>query len=189
MSNSSVPRRGVLIGSTAAALTGLLAANNTAASAAPAKKAAAATPKLKFAADGKFKIVQFNDTQDGPRTDRRTLELMDKVLDTEKPGFALINGDVINGSPKTTTEVKQAINNVVQPMESRGIPWALNFGNHDEDSMPNGTNMTDAKILDFIRGYKFNANSKNDKIQGDSNPQLLIASSKNAKPAFGIMAT
>ncbi|WP_049862638.1 metallophosphoesterase family protein [Glutamicibacter arilaitensis] len=107
------------------------------------------------------------------------------TLNPEEP----INGDVINGSPKTTTEVKQAINNVVQPMESRGIPWALNFGNHDEDSMPNGTNMTDAKILDFIRGYKFNANSKNDKIQGDSNPQLLIASSKNAKPAFGIMAT
>ena len=69
MSNSSsVPRRGVLIGSTAAAITGLLAASST-----------AATPKLKFAADGKFKIVQFNDTQDGPRTDRRTLELMDKV--------------------------------------------------------------------------------------------------------------
>ncbi|XRA56655.1 phosphoesterase, partial [Glutamicibacter nicotianae] len=42
-------------------------------------------------------MVQFNDTQDGPRTDRRTLELMEKVLDIEKPGFALINGDVING--------------------------------------------------------------------------------------------
>ncbi|PJJ44423.1 putative phosphoesterase [Glutamicibacter mysorens] len=187
MSTSSpVPRRGVLIGSTAAAITGLFAASGTAAAAAPAKKSTAYAPKLKFAADGKFKIVQFNDTQDGPRTDRRTLELMNKVLDTEKPGFALINGDVINGSPKTVTEVKQAINNVVQPMESRGIPWALTFGNHDEDSMPNGTNMSDAKILDFIRGYEFNVNAKNDKIQGESNSQLLIASSKNAKPAFGI---
>lgn len=175
-----------MIGSTAAAITGHFAAGGTAAAAAPAKKSTAPAPKLKFTADGKFKIVQFNDTQDGPRTDRRTLELMNKVLDTEKPGFALINGDVINGSPKTVTEVKQAINNVVQPMEPRGIPWALTFGNHDEDSMPNGTNMSDAKILDFIRGYEFNVNAKNDKIQGESNSQLLIASSKNAKPAFGI---
>ncbi|MGO3764658.1 metallophosphoesterase [Glutamicibacter arilaitensis] len=188
MSNSSsVPRRGVLISGTAAAITGLFAANGAAASAAPAKKPGTAPrPKLKFAADGKFKIVQFNDTQDGPRTDRRTLELMEKVLDTEKPGFALINGDVINGDSKTAAEVKQAINNVVQPMESRRIPWALTFGNHDEDSMPNGTNMSDAKILDFIRSYEFNANSKNDKIQGESNSQLLIASSKSSKPAFGI---
>jgi hypothetical protein len=173
--SSSVPRRGVLVAGTATA------------SPAPAENPGTApSPKLKFAADGKFKIVQFNDTQDGPRTDRRTIELMEKVLDAEKPGFALINGDVINGSSQTVTEVKQAINNVVQPMESRGIPWALTFGNHDEDSMPNGTGMDEAKILDFIRSYEFNANSKNDKIVGESNSQLLIASSKSAKPVFGI---
>ena len=79
--------------------------------------------------------MQFNDTQDGPLTDRRTLELMDKVIETEKPDFVLINGDVIDGQPKTATEVKQAINNVVQPMESRKVKWALTFGNHDEDSL------------------------------------------------------
>lgn len=185
--SSSVPRRGVLVAGTAAAITGLFAANSATASPAPAENPGTGPrPKLKFAADGKFKIVQFNDTQDGPRTDRRTIELMEKVLDAEKPGFALINGDVINGSSQTVTEVKQAINNVVQPMESRGIPWALTFGNHDEDSMPNGTGMDEAKILDFIRGYEFNANSKNDKIVGESNSQLLIASSKSAKPVFGI---
>ncbi|MFJ5105963.1 MULTISPECIES: metallophosphoesterase family protein [unclassified Glutamicibacter] len=185
--SSSVPRRGILVAGTAAAITGLFAANSATASPAPAENPGTGPrPKLKFAADGKFKIVQFNDTQDGPRTDRRTIELMEKVLDAEKPGFALINGDVINGSSQTVTEGKQAINNVVQPMESRGIPWALTFGNHDEDSMPNGTGMDEAKILNFIRGYEFNANSKNDKIVGESNSQLLLASSKSAKPVFGI---
>ena len=43
--------------------------------------------KLKFKSDGKFKIVQFNDTQDDERIDRRTIELMEKVLDAEKPDF------------------------------------------------------------------------------------------------------
>ena len=51
---------------------------------------------LKFNGDGKFKIVQFNDTQDDHLTDRRTIEFMGKVLDQEKPDFALINGDAVS---------------------------------------------------------------------------------------------
>ncbi|MFL4474568.1 metallophosphoesterase family protein [Paeniglutamicibacter sp. MACA_103] len=184
---SSVPRRGILLGGTAAAVSGLLAAGaRPAAASTPKKQGTPASAKLKFGQDGKFKIVQFNDTQDGPRTDRRTLELMDAVLDSEKPGFVVINGDVINGSPANATEVKQALNNVVQPMESRKIPWALTFGNHDEDSLSNGTKMTEAKMLEFVRSYDYNVNTKEDEIFGSSNSQLLIASSQGSKPVFGI---
>jgi hypothetical protein len=184
---SSVPRRGILLGGTAAAVSGILAVGTRPAMAAsPKKQGAPASAKLKFGQDGKFKIVQFNDTQDGPRTERRTLELMDAVLDSEKPGFVVINGDVINGSPANATEVKQAINNVVMPMESRKIPWALTFGNHDEDSLSKGTKMSEAKILDFIRGYDHNVNTKEDSTFGSSNSQLLIASSRSSKPAFGV---
>lgn len=111
---------------------------------------------------------------------------MDAVLDSEKPGFVVINGDVINGSPTNATEVKQAINNVVQPMESRKIPWALTFGNHDEDSLSNGTKMDEAKILEFLHGYDYNVNTKDDETFGSSNSQLLINSSQGNKPAFGI---
>ena len=53
--------------------------------------------KLNFNSDGKFKVVQFNDTQDDERIDRRTIELMEKVLDTEKPDFVVLNGDNIFG--------------------------------------------------------------------------------------------
>ena len=185
--SSPVPRRGVLLGGTAAALSGILAAGAVpAAASAPLKRGTRAGTKMKFGSDGKFRIVQFNDTQDGPLTDRRTIELMDAVLDAEKPGFVVINGDVINGSPKTATEVKQAINNVVMPMESRKIPWALTFGNHDEDSLSNGTKMTEPKMLDFVRGYDYNVNTTDDATFGSSNSQLLIAASRGNKPAFGV---
>ncbi|NKG19462.1 metallophosphoesterase family protein [Paeniglutamicibacter terrestris] len=184
--STSVPRRGILLGGTAAALSGILAGARPAAASVPLAKASPASAKLKFGANGKFKIVQFNDTQDGPRTDRRTLELMEAVLDAEKPGFVVINGDVIDGSPNSPLEVKQAINNVVQPMESRKIPWALTFGNHDEDSTSHGTKMTEAKILDFVRRYDYNLNTKEDDVYGSSNSQLLIASARSNKPAFGI---
>lgn len=184
---SSVPRRGILLGGTAAAVTGMLAAGaRPAAAVTPKKEVTPASAKLKFGQDGKFKIVQFNDTQDGPLTDRRTLELMNKVVETENPDFVLINGDVIDGQPKTATEVKQAINNVVQPMESRKIPWALTFGNHDEDSLSHGTGMTEAKMLAFVRGYEYNVNTKDDDVFGSSNSQLLISSARGNKPVFGV---
>ncbi|MDA6082993.1 metallophosphoesterase, partial [Escherichia coli] len=61
---------------------------------------------------------------------------MEKVLDSEKPDFGVLNGDNITGGCDTELEMKQAMNNVVQPMEKSGIRWAATFGNHDEDSTP-----------------------------------------------------
>ena len=144
---------------------------------------------LRFAQDGRFKIVQFNDTQDGPRTDRRTIELMNKVLDREKPQFVLINGDVIDGSPRTDREVKQAVNNVVLPMETRGIPWAITFGNHDEDSNEDaGTGVYEHHMADFVRQYKHNLNPEApDREYGHSDAQLLVGSSRHGnRAAFAI---
>jgi len=189
MNNESpnLGRRGLIAGGSAAILAGVLATASGANAAVPGQRQGSSSMPLAFDRDGKFRIVQFNDTQDGPRTDRRTVEFMGKVLDAEKPGFALINGDVINGSPKTADEVRQAINNVVQPMESRGIKWALTFGNHDEDSLDDGTGMTEAKMLEFIRGYEHNVNVGPEKgVEGASNAQLLVRSAASNKPAFGI---
>jgi hypothetical protein len=67
----------------------------TGANAAPGTKAP--KPTLAFRPGGRFKVVQFNDTQDDEQTDCRIIELMDRTLDAEKPDFAVINGDVING--------------------------------------------------------------------------------------------
>ena len=117
-------------------------------------------PKLRFRDDGTFKVVQFNDTQDDEMTDRRTVELIEKTLDAESPDFVLINGDVITGGCETRLAVKQAINNVVWPMESRGIPWAVTYGNHDEDSLPQ-SGVDEAMMLDFYRSYDFNMNAEN----------------------------
>jgi len=99
--------------------------------------------------------MQFNDTQDDELTDRRTIDLMDHMLDAEKPDFVVINGDVINGGCDSELEVKQDLNHVVRPMETRQIPWAVTFGNHDEDSVQR-TGMTEAKMLRFLQSYRYN---------------------------------
>jgi hypothetical protein len=142
--------------------------------------------KLKFKSDGKFKIVQFNDTQDDERIDRRTIELMEKVLDAEKPDFVVLNGDNITGGCDTPVEMKQAMNNVAQPMEQRGIKWAITYGNHDEDSTPL-SGIDEAAMLEIYMSYKYNMNRKGENgITGTGNMNLLINHSEGNKAAFNL---
>lgn len=153
----------------------------------PAGSPRANGPKLRFHADGTFKVVQFNDTQDDERTDKRTVELIEKTLDQEQPDFVLINGDVITGGCETRLAVKQAINNVVWPMESRGIPWAVTYGNHDEDSLPQ-SGVDEAGMLDFYRSYDYNMNAENIAgVTGTGNTIVPVASSaKKNRDAFAL---
>lgn len=142
--------------------------------------------KLQFNPDGKFKVVQFNDTQDDENIDRRTIELMEKVLDTEKPDFVVLNGDNITGGCDTPLEMKQAINNVAQPMEQRGIKWAITYGNHDEDSTPK-SGLDEEDMLEIYMSYKYNLNKPSVKdITGTGNMNLLIKNSKGTDAAFNL---
>ncbi len=131
--------------------------------------------------------VQFNDTQDDELTDRRTVELMEKVLDQEKPDFVVINGDVITGGCETRLAVKQAINNVVTPMESRRIPWAVTYGNHDEDSLPQ-SGVDEAGMLKIYRSYEYNVNAESTRgVTGTSNTIVSIGSAaRKNREAFAL---
>ncbi|WP_193103937.1 metallophosphoesterase family protein [Brachybacterium sp. FME24] len=180
---------------TTAAATGLAAVGSMgAASAAPAEgRGHGRQPKdgivrgdLRFRDDGTFTVVQFNDTQDTHRTDVRTTALQEAVLEDVQPDFVVINGDVINGSPATALEAKQAINNVVRPMEDRGIAWALTFGNHDEDSTEK-TGLDESDFLDFVGQYRHNVNTRGaEGITGTGNQVLTVASATSKADAFAL---
>ena len=140
---------------------------------------------LRFGRDGRFKIVQFNDTQDDEKVDRRTLELMRAVLDDERPDLVILNGDNITGGCDTPLEMHQAMNNVVQPMEERAVPWAITFGNHDEDSTPK-SGIDEAGMLAFYRSYRYNVNGPTARgVTGQGNSNILIDGS-NGRPAFNV---
>ncbi|GAA4431380.1 metallophosphoesterase [Georgenia halophila] len=180
----AVSRRGLLQASAigAAGVAGTFA-TSTAASAKPDESVV--DKALRFNHDGRFTIVQFNDTQDNHTTDRRTIELQEAVLDDAEPDFALINGDVINGDMSTALEVKQALNNVVLPMERRRIPWALTMGNHDEDSVGR-TGMTEADILAFVGQYKHNVNGPGADTTGTGNQVLTVRASRGNADRFAL---
>ena len=159
-------------------------------SAAPSPDAQPSLPgrrgELGFREDGRFTMVQFNDTQDGPRTDRRTIALQEAVLEDVRPDLVIINGDVIDGSPTSALEAKQAINNVVLPMEQRGIPWTLTFGNHDEDSSER-TGMDEGDYLEFVSRYEHNLNTPGARgVTGTGNQVLTVRSAAGRQDGFAV---
>ena len=175
-------------------LLGAGAAVAAAAALAPARSASAETrsatgagrpSRLAFGGDGTFRVVQFNDTQDNHRTDVRTIQLIERTLDRERPGFVVINGDVINGDMTTAEQVRQALNHVVLPMEERRIPWAITFGNHDEDSA-GATGMTEPRIRRFLAGYRHYVGNTASGVSGDSNQVLTVRSSRGRREGFAL---
>ncbi len=95
---------------------------------------------LRFQKDGKFKILVFTDIHETHRPFRDTLTLINRALDAVDPDLVVYLGDTVDGAfPGAMPErVRRALDAVITPVSSRGIPFAPVFGNHDRESgMPN----------------------------------------------------
>lgn len=101
------------------------------AAASPAFAAIDSKKQLHFNEDGSFKIMQFADTQDGLFTRPAMVKFIEEVLDKEQPDLVVFTGDNITSSSFTAGLAKNAIDNIVKPINDRGIPFTITFGNHD----------------------------------------------------------
>ncbi|KAG0354689.1 hypothetical protein BGZ54_001524 [Gamsiella multidivaricata] len=102
-------------------------------------------PTLRFKEDGSFKIVQFADIHmatgvhschNAPNTmdctgDINTMEMMERMLDSERPDLVVYSGDNVDGL--TSNDAFSTILKYSRPVIERGIPWTIIFGNHDEE--------------------------------------------------------
>ncbi|KAF9975543.1 hypothetical protein BGZ73_000803 [Actinomortierella ambigua] len=104
------------------------------------------TPQLYFREDGSFKIVQFADIHmatgghmcfNAPNDkancvgDVDTLDMMERMLDVEKPDLVVFSGDNVDGL--TSSDAYSTILKYTRPVVDRKLPWAIIFGNHDEE--------------------------------------------------------
>ncbi len=87
--------------------------------------------KLKFNEKGEFKIVQFTDTHVdlASNSNLKVYETIKKVLDIEKPNFAILTGDNV-----TENEPQEAYRLFAEIFKNANVPWAAVFGNHDGQS-------------------------------------------------------
>lgn len=120
--------------------------------------------RLRFHADGSFKILQISDYQDyinassRPKVHARTVALFNKMLDTEQPDLVVMTGDQIGGNMNATL-LQDYIAQMVNPCEERKIPWFMVYGNHDEDATTAlAAGWDKVKQLDYYRSFPYNVN-------------------------------
>lgn len=84
---------------------------------------------LRFKEDGTFKILQFTDIHyNKEQQDAGLLAAMRNLLQWEQPDLVVVTGDMI--FPDSTMEMYRE---ALEPLAEYGKPWALVFGNHDEE--------------------------------------------------------
>lgn len=136
---------------------------------------------LKFNAAGKFKIVQFTDVHyiyNDKRSDV-SLERIAEVLDAERPDLVMLTGDIIYGKP-----AEQSLRTVLDLITHYKIPFAITFGNHDDEQ---GLNRIE--LLKISQSYTYNLTTQETGLSGVSNfilPVKTSDGSKNGAILYGI---
>lgn len=135
----------------------------------------AQTPVLKFQSGKPFKIVQFTDVHWVPKN-KKSQEAkvrMNEILDAEKPDLVLYTGDIIYGKP-----AESGLREAFEPVISRGIPFGIMFGNHDDEQ-----DMTRRQIFEYVKTRPGNVTETAEGITGVGNYILPIKSSDGQKNA------
>jgi hypothetical protein len=129
---------------------------------------------LKFNQNGNFKIIQFTDIhyQKNNPASAVAIELINEVLDTEKPDLVVFTGDIIYAKPVT-----EGLDDIFNPVIERKIPWAYIFGNHDDEH-----GMSRAELMDYAVNKPFCLAQAGDKsLKGVGNYILEVKSSHENK--------
>lgn len=119
--------------------------------------------------NGKFKILQLTDTHyiAGNPKSERALKNVNQMLDLEKPDLVIHTGDIIFGEP-----AERSVREILEPISKRKIPFAVAFGNHDEEY-----DKSRQEMLEIVMSIPYNINTKTEGIYGVSNCFLTLSPS------------
>ncbi len=134
---------------------------------------------LKFGNDGKFKILLFADSQDDETLAESTTALMSAAIKRNNPDLVIFLGDntVANGLEKQ----KEAIDALLAPCIESGTPFAIVFGNHDQEH-----EVDKETLLEIYQSYGCLTYDAEPDIYGCGNCNLPILSSDGKKTAFNL---
>jgi len=89
---------------------------------------------LQYGKDGKFRIMQISDIQDYFPMRTATKKVLKKVLADYPVDLIVLTGDNIGSGTSVKIYASLAINEFMSMFEKAGIPVAMVFGNHDDES-------------------------------------------------------
>jgi len=93
-------------------------------------------PTLSFREEGSFRILMVSDLHGGVGYDKRTVKSLDLLVEKTMPDLVMLAGDTAGPGVihiSNAAELKEMLSELSSPMESRKIPWAQVFGNHDDN--------------------------------------------------------
>lgn len=132
--------------------------------------------KLNFRQNGTFKIVQFTDLHERPKKNIKTINLMERIVEEEKPDLVVLTGDCIDGRYCRTRElVKSTIDNIAQVMEKRKIPWIVALGNHDCEF----SNVNRREQMKIYMSYEYNLSQKFSRTFGRAGDYNVLINGSN----------
>ena len=139
--------------------------------------------ELRFNADGKFKILQISDIQDGITLAPIAKDFISDLVDREQPDLIVLTGDNTTSDMKTKGLARIAINNFMSVFEEKGVPVAAVFGNH-EDLRTQISKSTQMEIYESYDCFIGCAGDEN--ISGVGNYNLPILASDSDKTVFNV---
>lgn len=104
--------------------------------------------ELRFNKNGEFKIVQFTDTHykvDDKANSQIALDRINEALDAVQPDMVVFTGDVVVSNESFT-----GFDIILEPCIKRNIPYAVVFGNHDDEY-----DHTRAELYDYIANKEY----------------------------------
>lgn len=152
---------------------------------------------LKFNS-GKFTVLQVSDPQDLQFVRKTMVKMLDAAYDRVNPDLVVFTGDNILGnhlrdarfgsrkvilSPDGEYEaMKTAIHHIAEPVDRRGIPFTMIYGNHDDMNF-----ISKEKQAEIWRGYDSFVGLDDSGDSGDvATFNLPVMSSDGKKTAFNL---
>ena len=141
---------------------------------------------LKTNQNGKFKLLMVSDIHAGARINPKMMKGFNALLDYTEPDAVLLGGDNVCVDRKSVDEAeyKHMLSVIVEPVESRGIPWFHIFGNHDaEGGYSNEFQQTVYESFPNCISEK-----GPEEVSGVGNYVRTVYSSKTGEPVFNFWA-
>lgn len=134
--------------------------------------------------NGRFKILCISDLHGVVNFDRRILRDLGALLDYTKPDLLMILGDMVwKDAMESKENMRAFMRPVAEVIESRNIPWAHVFGNHDNDCVGH----TDFCQQEVYEEFRLNLTKRGpEEIHGTGNFVLPILSENSDDIVYNV---
>lgn len=137
---------------------------------------------LKFGEDGKFRVMHITDTHLEESNLKASVWAIGEACNIENPDLVVITGDNVQNC-KNSEDTKKLIDGLMGVFETRNIPVAVTFGNHDSETGA----MSREELMAYYNTFSCSVSvDDGEALSGCGTYNLPVMSSDGEKVKFNI---